>query len=102
MSYSSPVSVATAIDNMAERHDREPKNLSEYALSRTIFDYGHHLLQLSSNSSTRWEQCWQEAEVGSMTRQVIIVDITIDIIIIITDIIIIIITQHRGHKVILE
>ena len=33
-----------------------------------------------------------EAEVGSMTRQVIIVDITIDIIIIITDIIIIIIT----------
>ena len=36
-----------------------------------------------------------------MTRQVIIVDITIDIIIIITDIIIII-TQHRGHKVILE
>ena len=37
-----------------------------------------------------------------MTRQVIIVDITIDIIIIITDIIIIIITQHRGHKVILE
>ena len=32
-----------------------------------------------------------------MTRQVIIVDI-----IIITDIIIIIITQHRGHKVILE
>ena len=76
--------------------------LSEYALSRTIFDYGHHLLQLSSNSSTRWEQCWQEAEVGSMTRQVIIVDIIIDIIIIITDIIIIIITQHRGHKVILE
>ena len=69
--------------------------VSEYALSRTIFDYGHHLLQLSSNSSTRWEQCWRDAEVGSMTTQVIIVDI-------ITDIIIIIITQHRGHKVILE
>ena len=39
---------------------------------------------------------------GSMTRQVIIVDIIIDIIFIITDIIIVIITQHRGHKVILE